>query len=123
MLYSGCNFVIVPREEPSHLRLTLTFDHQSDTEVEQIMTAVTVKSDNTTFTDATIVKNNDSEHPSVNISLSYCNISSLEVYRGRKQAIEISHDGFSLSDRGAIQVRLLIRIQLFLDLDCTMVLV
>ena len=110
-IYSGCNFVIAPREEPSQLRLILTFDHQSDTEVEQIMTAATVKSDSNTFTDATIVvKNNDSENQSVNSSYWYSNISSLEVYRGRKQAIEISHDGFSLSDRGTIQVRLLIRI-------------
>lgn len=70
------------------------------------MTAATVKFDSNTFTDATIVvKNNDSEHQLVNGS--YCNISSLEVYRGRKQAIEISRDGFSLSDRGTIQVRLI----------------
>jgi hypothetical protein len=34
-----------------------------------------------------------------------CQISSLEVYRGREQAIEISHQGFSLSDNGSIEVR------------------
>ena len=36
---------------------------------------------------------------------SFCTISSLEVYRGREQAIEISHQGFSLSDNGSIEVR------------------
>ena len=33
-----------------------------------------------------------------------CHISSLEVYRGREQAIEISHDGFSLTENGTINV-------------------
>ena len=33
-----------------------------------------------------------------------CHISSLEVYRGRDQAIEISHQGFSLSENGSIKV-------------------
>ena len=35
---------------------------------------------------------------------SVCQISSLEVYRGQQQAIEISHQGFSLSDNGSIEV-------------------
>ena len=35
---------------------------------------------------------------------SSCHIASLEVYRGKEQAIEISHDGFSLGDRGTIEV-------------------
>ena len=35
---------------------------------------------------------------------SFCNISSLEVYRRREQAIEISHQGFSLSENGTIEV-------------------
>ena len=36
---------------------------------------------------------------------SFCTISSLEVYRGREQATEISHQGFSLSHNGSIEVR------------------
>ena len=36
---------------------------------------------------------------------SFCHIASLEVYRGREQAINISYDGFSLSDNGTIEVR------------------
>ena len=40
------------------------------------------------------------------VNSSFCSISSLEVYRGiRQQAIEISHQGFSLGDNGSIQVR------------------
>ena len=39
------------------------------------------------------------------VNSSFCQISSLEVYRGREQAIEISHQGFSLSDNGSIEVR------------------
>ena len=41
------------------------------------------------------------------VSNSLCHISSLEVYRGREQAIEISHKGFSLSENGSIEVKLM----------------
>jgi hypothetical protein len=40
------------------------------------------------------------------VKSSFCNISSLEVYRGREHAIEINHQGFSLSDNGSIEVRI-----------------
>lgn len=40
------------------------------------------------------------------VNSSFCNISSLEVYRGMEQAIEISHQGFSLGDNGSIEVRM-----------------
>ena len=41
------------------------------------------------------------------VNSSFCHISSLEVYRGREQAmaIEISFKGFNLSDKGIITVR------------------
>ena len=38
------------------------------------------------------------------VNNSACHIDSLEVYRGREQAIEISHDGFSLTENGTIEV-------------------
>ena len=38
------------------------------------------------------------------VNNSVCRISSLEVYRGREQAIEIGHDGFSLGNSGTIEV-------------------
>ena len=47
----------------------------------------------------------DDKHASERFNYSSsCHIASLEVYRGRDQAIGISHSGFSLSDNGAIQV-------------------
>ena len=39
------------------------------------------------------------------INSSVCDIASLEVYRGVKQAIEISHQGFTLSENGRIKVK------------------
>lgn len=39
------------------------------------------------------------------VNSSFCNISSLEVYRGREQAAEISHQGFSLNSSGSVEVR------------------
>ena len=39
---------------------------------------------------------------------SFCHISSLEVYRGREQAIDISHEGFSLSENGSIKVKVIL---------------
>ena len=39
------------------------------------------------------------------INSSVCDIASLEVYRGGKQAIRISHQGFTLSKNGSIKVR------------------
>jgi hypothetical protein len=38
------------------------------------------------------------------VNSSLCHISSLEVYRGRDQAINISDQGFSLSENGSIEV-------------------
>ena len=39
------------------------------------------------------------------VNSSFCHIASLEVFRGRNQAIEIDHSGFLLSDNGTIEVR------------------
>ena len=38
------------------------------------------------------------------VNRSFCCISGLEVYQGRKQVIEISHQGFSLSNNGNVKV-------------------
>ena len=35
---------------------------------------------------------------------SRCQITSLNVYRGKERVIKIRHDGFALSDRGTIEV-------------------
>ena len=39
------------------------------------------------------------------VNSSFCLITSLEVYRGRKETFQISHDGFSLSINGTVDVR------------------
>ena len=39
------------------------------------------------------------------VSFSDCHIDSLQVYRGSLNIIEISHDGFSITDRGLIEVK------------------
>ena len=39
------------------------------------------------------------------VNSSFCHIISLEVYRGRKEAIQIRHDGFYLSINGSVDVR------------------
>ena len=39
------------------------------------------------------------------VNSSFCNISNLKVYRGKEQAIEISHQGFFINDSGSIEVR------------------
>ena len=38
------------------------------------------------------------------VNRSLCQITSLEVYRGRDQIIEISHGGLSLSENGKVKV-------------------
>ena len=40
----------------------------------------------------------------ITVDSSFCRISSLEVYRGREQAIGISHEGISLGNSGTIEV-------------------
>ena len=39
------------------------------------------------------------------VNSAFCHITSLEVYRGKNKAIKINHDGFHLSQSGAIEVR------------------
>ena len=44
------------------------------------------------------------------VNSSFCNISSLEVYRGREQAIEINYQGISMNDSGSVEVSYSIQI-------------
>jgi hypothetical protein len=67
--------------------------------------AQTTKMNINNVVDAVVALRGTAEHTQLNSS-SACQIFSLEVYRGREQAIEISHQGFSLSDNGTIQVHL-----------------
>ena len=61
---------------------------------------------NNIVADAVVALRGTAENTQLNSST--CQISSLEVYRGRQQAIKISHQGFSLSDNGTIQVHKLL---------------
>ena len=57
---------------------------------------------NNIIADAVVALRGTAEHTQLNTST--CQISSLEVYQGKELAIEISHQGISLSNNGTIQV-------------------
>ena len=67
-------------------------------------TAITAQTStmNNTIADAVVALRGSAEH--IQLNTSTCQISSLEVYRGREQAIKISDQGFSLSENGTIKV-------------------
>ena len=99
IIFVACSFSISPIMELSTFRLAITFDHyQNGTDVEH--TAVTSMTNNS-LTAAIVVATNYIKQP-VNSSL--CQITSLEVYRGRRNITRISHDGFFLSDEGIFKV-------------------
>ena len=93
---------------PPHLMriaLDLRLAYQNITEGEDLVTAATFMSDNSTLVDARIVVvNNTLNSEVVPVNGSFCRIASLEVYRGRRLTIVISRNGFSLSERGTIEV-------------------
>ena len=101
MTYTGCRIAIAPGVEASGLRIGVSFFRQNDTKLPQLTTVLTIRSNDSAIVDATIVTVSNTCQP-VNSSL--CHIASLEVYRGRRQVTEISHDGFFLSERGTIKV-------------------
>ena len=85
-----CSFVLTPSEDSSLTRLGLLI-------VDESLVAMTYTANNT-LTMAQVVAATQKVRPS------NCNITSLEVYRGRKQAIGISYRGFHLNDSGVIMV-------------------
>ena len=98
-MFLACSFSISLSMEPSILRVALAFSrHQNSTDSDVEQTLITVMSDNS-LADAILL---DSVNQPVNGSL--CQIISLEVYRGRGHITEISHNGFSLSDKGTFMV-------------------
>ena len=86
---TACRFAISSHQDSSSYQITLFINNQG-----QFQSSVVV---------ATYESHGQCCSRVVNNSL--CHISSLEVYRGREQAIEISHDGLSLTENGAINVR------------------
>ena len=99
---SDCSFAIAVGKEPSSYRLTLSIDHPNDTEI--TTAAIFTSLNNLTESDAIII----TKQMNQTISNQYCQIASLEVYRGKKQSIMINHRGFLLSDMGGIEVAIII---------------
>ena len=98
----ACSFSISPHMERSTFRVALTFDlHQNNSDVERA--AVTLMSDNISLTTATVtvVTTGGINQP---VNGSFCQIKSLEVYRGTRSITKISHDGFSFSNEGIFMV-------------------
>ena len=92
-MLSECSHAIIPAQ---YLNSTTIAHLDSPT----VNVTYLLVADNTTNNSATF-KFNEADQL---VNNSHCNISSLEVYRGREQAIEISHDGFSLNNNGSIEV-------------------
>ena len=101
---TDCNFAITTREDivPSIYRSILIISYQELNNSTVSTNAITVDSQGTDAADAVVVLKE--QQVQINNNRSFCAISSLEVYRGRDQAIEISHQGFSLGDGGIIEV-------------------
>jgi hypothetical protein len=84
-----CNSLIIPNETPKLIAVASTSSAIS-----------TLVVDPSADGGATFYFK-DTEQP---INKSVCDIASLEVYRGREQVIEISHNGFTLSNSGTFEV-------------------
>ena len=94
MASSDCYFAITATEEESSIhRLVPIINYQNDTDV---ITAAT-----SNLTDAVVYHRSTGQA----VKSAFCHISSLEVYRGRNETVKISHGGFHLNRRGAIEVR------------------
>jgi hypothetical protein len=83
---TACRFAISSRQDPSSYQITLFVTDQGQ------------------FQSSVAVVTYEPHRQAVNVNNTLCHISSLEVYRGREQAIEISHDGFLLTENGNINV-------------------
>jgi hypothetical protein len=99
-----CSFVLTPSGEFNTLRLILNIIAVAGSAT----TAQTLAMNSNNVADAVVTLRGTAEHTQLNSSTCQISIASLEVYRGRQQAIEISHQGFSLSDNGTIQVHQLL---------------
>jgi hypothetical protein len=100
IINTECPFVITPNGELNTSRLILNIEVAGAATIAQTLTM------NNNVADPVVALRGSAEHTQLNNST--CQISSLEVYRGREQAIEINHQGFSLSDSGTIKVHQLL---------------
>ena len=58
-------------------------------------------------TGITIIDTKQRNNSILSLNISLCQITGLEVYRGKTNVFEIKHSGFTLMDRNTIQVILL----------------
>ena len=94
--FLACSFVLVQRHDLRY-RITVMLDqNQNELKIPD--------NHSSTFTTANVVTSDSPGYHQVNSS--FCNITSLEVYRGRSEITQISHDGFTLSSSGTIEVEL-----------------
>ena len=99
ILNLDCGFAFIPSEGQPNLTTALVFINQSGSKLDQLKIA----DRSTSQIDAAVSIIINGTHQLINESL--CQIASLEVYRGRNQIIEISHNGLSLSEGGTVQVK------------------
>ena len=92
-LIAACSAAVIPAEPSTNLAVMAGIDSTTESNVTSLQEASGI---------TTKFKFNITDQP---VNSSFCHISNLEVYRGRKQVIQISHDGFSLSINGTVDVR------------------
>ena len=95
----GCNFKVTPSEE----LFIMFMAHPREITILYDMAKTLISPHSSSLTDA-IIKTKET-NKTVNNDL--CTILSLEVYRGRGQAIAIEHNVFTLTDSGTLKVYIL----------------
>ena len=92
-MHAGCSFTVIPTRSSSLIAVAV-LDSRTPNVTYLLADSIHIP-ENFHFNETDQLVNS-----------SLCHIASLEVYRGRDQAIEINHGGFFLSDNGTIQVLL-----------------
>ena len=105
-MIADCDFFIAPSEDLMDSRISLAITDSPNTgnqaDLRMRASIYIVGSSGITDSEAVVVFNGTMAYQIVDNAA--CNITSLKVYRGRRQVIEISHRGFSLNERGNIGV-------------------
>ena len=92
MFIAVCSSAVISAEPSVNLTVIVDLDSKAMSNITSLKEASGI---------TTKFKFNITDQP---VNSSFCQITSLEVYRGKKQAIQISNDGFSLSINGTVDV-------------------
>ena len=104
-MHAECDFAFIPSEGLPILRITSGLRVTEDEELVTVLVPMFNHSDNTTtLVDARVVIINNTLQI---VNRSFCQITSLEVYRGSRSSTVISHNGFTLSNRGTLEVTII----------------